>query len=190
MGNRAAGYLRKMLADSGRPVRVAWFPGPEGATWVAAGDQGFREGIEGSIIEIVVSAKGDTGRATQGRLVGAALDAHPDLDYIVGTAVTAEAAVTQLSRRGLSDRVRVLAYYYSPGVHRGIRRGWIVAAPMDLQAIEARIANQLVLALEKRPFVRHVAPKVRIVDHTNITDFDSSGTLPPRGFRPIFSVNE
>jgi len=191
MGNHAARYLRNMLADSGNPVRVAWFPGPEGAAWVAAGDQGFQEGIEGSAIEIIASANGDTGRATQGRLVGAVLDAHPDLDLILGTAVTAEAAVTQLSRRGLSNRVRLLAYYYSPGVHRGIRRGWIVAAPTDQPAIQARIAlNQIVRVLEKRPFLRHVATKVRVVDHANMPDFDSSGTLPPSGFRPIFSVNE
>jgi ABC-type sugar transport system substrate-binding protein len=63
MGNHAARYLRNMLADSGNPARVAWFPGPEGAAWVAAGDQGFQEGIEGSAIEIIASAHGDTGSA-------------------------------------------------------------------------------------------------------------------------------
>jgi signal transduction histidine kinase len=78
----------------GTPVKVAWFPDPDGAGWVAAGDAGFREAIAGADIEILVSARGDTGRAVQGKLVEAALDQYADeLDYIVGTTVTSEATV-------------------------------------------------------------------------------------------------
>jgi protein TorT len=76
-------------------------------------------------------------------------------------------------------------------VDKGIRRGQIVAAPTDQQAIQARLAMDLaVRALQGQPFLKHVAPKVSIVDGNNITEFDTSTTLPPRGFRPIFSVNE
>ncbi len=191
MGKRAADYLRGLHAASDAPVRVAWFPGPRGAAWVAAGDAGFREGIADSPIEIVAVAEGDTGRATQGRLVKDALDAYSELDYIAGTAVTAEAAIPILRKRGLTKKIGVLSYYYGPGVHRGIGRGRILAAPTDRQAILARIAvDQIVRALEGKSVLRHVAPKVIVVDRTAVRSFDTSSTLPPRGFRPIFSVNE
>jgi protein TorT len=191
MGNQTAQYLRRLHADAAEPVGVAWFPGPHGAAWVAAGDAGFRAGTRGSPIRIVTAAKGDTGRTAQGKLVEEAIDAHPDLHYIVGTAVTAEAAVPILRRRGLAGQVKVLAYYYSPGVHRGVSRGRMLAAPTDRQALLARIAlDQTVRALEGRELLQHVAPQVIVIDRSNIRGFDSSTTLPPRGFRPVFSINE
>jgi protein TorT len=190
-GYQAGSYLRRIQEEMGKPVKVAWFPGPEGAGWVAAGDAGFRNAIKESSIEILVSSHGDTGRSAQGKLVEAALDRYAiDLDFIVGTAVTAEAAVKILRMRGLSDKIKVLSYYYSPGVHRGIRRGNIVAAPSDLQVLQARIAvDVMVRILEKRDYFKHVAPRVVVVDSSNIRTFDASTTLAPQGFRPIFSIN-
>jgi len=186
-----ARYIVDLKLNPGKPVKVAWFPGPEGATWVDQGDQGFTEGLKNSSARIVVTARGDTGRATQGALVKKALDDHPDLDVIAGTTVTAEAAIDLLRRRNLAGKVKVLAYYYSPGVHRGIKRGSIAAAPTDLQSVQARIAVDLaVRILEGKPYFKHVSPKVIVVDRGNIKSFDETTSLPPRGFRPIFSVND
>jgi|SaaInlStandDraft_7_1057024.scaffolds.fasta_scaffold29859_2 periplasmic protein TorT len=190
-GFAIARHIVNMKLNSGKPVKVAWFPGPDGPTWVDQGDRGFNEGLKNSTAKIVVTAKGDTGRATQGALVKKALDEHKDIDVITGTTVTAEAAIDLLRRRKLQKKVKVLAYYYGPGVHRGIKRGSIVAAPTDLQSVQARIAVDLaVRALEGRPFLKHVGPKVIVVDRGNIKSFDESTSLPPRGFRPIFSIND
>jgi protein TorT len=191
MGHAAARYLVGRQPESGEVVQVAFFPGPSGAAWVTAADAGFRAGIRDSPIKVVTASNGDTGLAVQGDLVEQALDAHPELDYIVGTAVTAEAAVPILRRKGLSKQVQVMAYYYSPGVHRGITRGYILAAPTDRQALLARISlDQVVRALEDEAFVRHAALPVIIVARDNIRKIDTTAALPPRGFRPIFSVNE
>ncbi|MEN8806110.1 MAG: TMAO reductase system periplasmic protein TorT [Desulfobacterales bacterium] len=192
MGHQAGAYLRRLQKDMGKSMKVAWFPGPEGAGWVAAGDAGFRKAIAYGAIEIVASKYGDTGIAAQTKLIEAVLDRHAaDLDCIVGTAVTAEAAVKILRRRGLADRIKILSYYYSPGVDRGIRRGGITAAPTDLTVLQARIAvDVMVRILENKPYYKHVAPRVTVVDRDNIRTWDSSTTLAPRGFRPIFSINE
>jgi protein TorT len=192
MGFQAGSYLRRLQENRGQPLKVAWFPGPEGAGWVAAGDAGLRKSIEGGAIDILVSRYGDTGSAAQAKLVEAALGRHADdLDCIVGTAVTAEAAVKILRRRELADRIKILSYYYGPGVHRGIRRGDITAAPSDLTVLQARIAvDVMVRMLEKRDYYKHVAPRVMVVDRDNIRTWDTSTTLAPRGFRPIFSINE
>jgi protein TorT len=190
-GFEAGVYLRGHHPNSDQPLRVAWFPGPDGAAWVAAGDSGFKESLEGSSIEIISTLKGDTGHATQSRLVEIVLDDHADeLDYIVGTAVTAEAAVDILRQRGLSKKIKVLSYYYSPSVHRGIKRGNILAAPTDQQALQARIAvDVMVRILEKQDYFKHVAPRVVLIDGSKLAGWDASTTLAPRGFRPIFSIN-
>jgi protein TorT len=191
LGSKTGMYLRKLHQDSDQPVRVAWFPGPEGAAWVAAGDAAFRHSLKGSPIEIVSTRMGDTGHTTQSRLIEIVLDEHADeLDYIVGTAVTAEAAADVLRRRGLSKKIQVLSYYYSPDVHRGIKRGTIVAAPSDQTVLQARIAvDVMVRMLEKHDYFKHVAPRIVLIDGGKLRGWDSSTTLAPRGFRPIFSIN-
>jgi len=190
-GYQTGAYLRELHQDSDQPVRIAWFPGPEGAAWVAAGDAGFKGAIKDSPIEIISTSMGDTGHATQSRLIEIVLDEHADkLDYIVGTAVTAEAAVDVLRRRGLSKKIQVLSYYYSPDVHRGIKRGNILAAPSDQTTLQARIAvDVMVRMLEKQDYFKHVAPHVVLINGSKLRGWDSSTTLAPRGFRPIFSIN-
>jgi protein TorT len=192
MGYQAGRYLQRLQDKNGKPMKLAWFPGPKGAGWVAAGDAGLRKAIEDSAIEILDSRYGDTGSAAQAKLIEAALNQHADdLDCIVGTAVSAEAAVKILRNRGLADRIKILSYYYSPGVNRSIRRGDILAAPSDLTVLQARIAvDVMVRILEKKDYFKHVAPRVTVVDRVNIKNWDTSTTLAPRGFRPIFSINE
>ena len=195
MGFETGRYLTRIVAEQrseGR-ARAAWFPGPEGAGWVAAGDAGFREALADGGVEIVASRHGDTGIAAQRALVEAVLDELGDNppDYIAGTAVSAEAAVTVLRKRGLAKQVRVLAYYYAPGVHKGIKRGGILAAPTDSQAIQARMAvDTLVRILEGKRYFKHAAPRVRVTDRANQRRWDATTTLAPRGFRPIFTVRE
>lgn len=192
MGYQAGRYLQRMQAAMDRPLKVAWFPGPRGAGWVQAGDTGFRAAIAGSAIEIVETRYGDTGSSVQGRLIEEVLDRHADaIDCIAGTAVSAEAAVQILRTRGLTAKIKIISYYYGPGVHRGIQRGQILASPSDQPVLQARIAvDVMVRILENQDYFRHVAPRVVTVDQDNIRTWDSSTALAPRGFRPIFSINE
>jgi protein TorT len=195
-GFQAGEYLKKLNPVDKGEVKVAWFPGPDGAAWVAAGDKGLNAALAGSHIKIIATKMGDTGKTTQAELIESVLDelgedAANKLDYIVGTTVSAEAAVGILRRRGLDREIKVLSYYYGPGVHQGIKRGAIIAAPTDSQAIQARMAvDMMVRILESKPYFKHAAPRVMMVDRKNLRDWDSSTTLAPRGFRAIFSVQE
>jgi protein TorT len=191
MGFAAGQALKKLAGADGRPVRIAWFPGPKGAGWVAAGDEGFRAAVKGTKIAIVETSFGDTGLAEQTKLVTAALDRHKYLDYIVGTAVTAEAAVPVLRERKMSAKTKVLSYYFGAGVYRGIQRGTIVAAPTDQPAIQAKLSVDLMVrVLEKKDYFRHVGATVILVDSGSLPQFDLSSSLAPPGFRPISSTTE
>ncbi|MCF8199851.1 MAG: TMAO reductase system periplasmic protein TorT [Sulfuritalea sp.] len=189
MGKAAGDYAVKNIS-AGKPMKAAWLPGPKGAGWAEAGDQGFQQALKGKSLKIADTAWGDTGLAAQAKLVRQMLDAHPDLDIIAGTAVSAEAAVQELRRRKLSDRVKVLSYYFAPAVHRGIQRGGIAAAPSDVPGLQARLSVDVaVRALEKKPFPHHLSAQIQLIDGGNVRKVDLSGSLAPEGFRAIFSIN-
>jgi len=188
-------YLKGLESESNREVRVAWFPGPEGAAWSADGDAGFNASLAGSNIKIIATRMGDTGVATQQALLESLLDELGDdvaqLDYVVGTTVSAEAAVNVLRRRGLDSDIKVLAYYYGSGVHRGIRRGSIIAAPTDATVVQARMAvDMMVRILEQQPHLKHAAPQINVINQQSVNNWDPSTTLAPQGFRAMFEVRE
>jgi protein TorT len=189
LGTAVGTYIREASTSSARPVTVAWLPGPNGAGWVKAGDEGFRRALQGSNATIVETRYGDTGVAVQGALVSDVLAKYPGLDYIAGTAVTAEAAV-QILRKLKNTHTKVLSYYYGPGVDRGVRRGTIVGAPSDRPVLQARLAVDLaVRILEGKPYLRHVAAPVVMVDRKSYGAFDPLSSLAPPGYRPVFSSN-
>ena len=190
MGFRAGDYIARLHPTGTKKVHVAWFPGPEAAGWVQAGDAGFRAACAQGAIEISAVRYGDTGKATQSGLLHEVLDEFPGLDYVVGNAVAAEAAVSVVRKRGLADQTRIVSYYLTPGVYRGIRRGKILASPTDSAVIQGRIAmDQIVRILEKKDLLRHVGPKLEVIDHRNINTFDRNASLAPSGFHAIFTVN-
>jgi protein TorT len=189
MGLAAGKYLKTLQPDASKSAKVAWFPGPAGAAWVAAGDKGFRAALNGSEMSIVDGGFGDTGIAAQTRLIEAMLDSHPDINFIAGTAASAEAAVQLLQKRNLTQRIKVIAYYFGPGIYRGIKRGTILAAPSDSQTLLARISiDQAVRALEKQKLIRHLSVAIKMVDLKSLPNFDLNSSIAPAGFRPIFSV--
>ena len=184
MGAAAADFINALCVRERRSFRIAWFPGPAGAGWVRDGDAGFRDRLQANCGEIVHSAHGDTGLRVQTELVQSALKQHPDLDLIVGTAVTAEAA-SHLLRSAPASRARTLAYYLNASVFRGLRTGRILAAPTDSPVIQARIAIDLaVRILEKKDHERLVGPRVLMLDQYNIYNFHPDFALAPDDLAP------
>jgi protein TorT len=190
MGFETGAYLAQKHPAGGEPAKVGWFPGPAGAGWVEAANKGFLEAVKGSSLEILDPKFGDTGKEAQLKLVEDVLQAEPDVKYIAGTAVTAEAAQGLIRERGLKGEVELLAFYMTPGVYEGIKRGFIAASPADSMVIQGRIAiDQAVRALEKKDFIKHVGPKIFVLDSETIGSVEKDTILPPDGFKPQFTVN-
>ncbi|KIN78756.1 TMAO reductase system periplasmic protein TorT [Sulfitobacter mediterraneus] len=190
MGYQTGAYLAEKHPAGSEPVQVGWFPGPAGAGWVEGAHAGFMEAVEGSAVEVLEPRFGDTGKETQLQLVEDVLQANPEVRYLAGTAVTAEAAQGVIRERGLQGEVDLLAFYMTPGVYTGIERGFILAAPADSMVIQGRVAiDQAVRILEGKDFVQHVGPEIFVVDPTNIGEVERTNILPPDGFAPVFSVS-
>ncbi len=190
MGFRAGEYIARLHPKGGPPAKVAWFPGPRAAGWVQDGEKGFRRALGDSNAEIIAVHYGDTGRTVQAALIRKVLDASMDVDYIAGTAVTAGAAVKILRSRGLSNRIKVVSYYFTPEVYREIKRGHILCAPTDSPVIQGRIAvDQMVRILEHKPFHEKVGPHIYVIDKDNVDSFERDTSLAPSGFRATYATN-
>jgi protein TorT len=100
------------------------------------------------------------------------------------------AAVQLLRDRGLSDKVKVLAYYFTPGVYQNIKRGRLLAAPTDSAVIQGRVAiDQAVRILEGKDYKKHVGPALYVIDSNNIDSFHYESSLAPPSFKPTFIVD-
>lgn len=187
MGRLTGEYLVRRHPGPGDAVPVAWFPGPKGAGWVPFVDRGFRAAIANSRITIRATGWGDTAKSVQRNLVQGTLDSHPEVRYLVGNALMAEAAISVLRERGLGERVGVVSTYLTPAVYRGILRGRVLAAPTDSPVLQGRLSvGQAVDILEGRVVARHLGPVIRVVDADSVKLMDLDDSLPPADFTAQF----
>jgi len=189
MGRRIGEYLAQSHPKGSPPVKIAWFPGPKKSGWVPFVEEGFLDALSKSSAEIAITKWGDTGREIQFNLVEEALEERPDVDYIVGSAVTAEAAISILRARGLNDRIKVLADYFTHGVYRGIKRGRVLVAPTDFPVLQGRLGiDMAVRLLEGKLTVIHAGPAIVLVDRNNVDRLGPEESLAPALFKPTFVV--
>lgn len=188
-GYNAGQYLVERHPEGSGPARVAWLPGPAGAGFVELFNKGFQEGVKGGAIEIVETKYGDLGREVQARLIEDVLQTHKDLDYIAGSAVTAEAGVPVLRSRNLMGDIKLIALYMTPAVYQGIKQKHIEAAYLEPGVNIARMAmSQAVKVLQGKEVERVIVPVGQFYDQSNINELDVNTAFAPQSFRPVFRV--
>ena len=152
-------------------------------------EEGFRPEIAKSSADIVAVKWGDTGFEAQLLLLEEVVEEHPDLDFIIGSAVTADAAVSLLRAKGLTGKVAVLSDYFTHDTFRAIMRGKVLAAPNDSPVLQGKLSiDQAVRALEGSLTVIHAGPAIEIVDQTNLSQLNIADSLAPAWFKPTFEV--
>ena len=129
---------------------------------------------------------------------------EPEFKYIVGTGTTIEAAVGALRASKLQSKIKLVSTYYTPGIDLFIKRGLISMAPSDQMISQAKIAvdqavrlvEGLEMATGGRPefnntgrITEHIQQLILIVTPKNFNEFNSSTTLAPKGWSPVFSVD-
>lgn len=181
MGHEAGLYLVKQQKRLGKPISVAWFPGPHGAAWVASGTRGFHDAIKEWPIKVVATRYGDVGRRQQAILLQEVFDSNDHLDFVVGTAPTILAALPLVRR--LKSQPQLISYYMTRGIYNAIKRKQVLAAPTDKAVLQGRLAvDQVIRVLEKKPFIKHVGPIIEVIDQETIEHTDVEQLLAPNGY--------
>lgn len=187
-GLRAGQYLAAQHPAGSDPVQIAWLPGPAGAGFVEAFNAGFHDGIAGSAVNIVETKYGDVGKEIQARLVEDLLQAHDDLDYVVGTAVMVEGAYPLLRARGIQDKIKLVSVYTTPGVYHLLKAGQIEAAGAAPVVLTSRIIlDQAVRKLENKVEFTDVGTLGNVYTSDTVGTLDPLSVTAPNRFRPVFS---
>ena len=143
-------FLREVKGQKG--VKVVWLPGPAGATWSEAPyyifEQALEEkGIGKDKIEILDVKWGQSGMDVQLGLIEGALRRHPKVDYIIGCAPGAEAALRAVSEAGLVGKTKVISTYLTPPLLKPLLEGKLIFTTYDETKIFSRVAIDMAVAI-------------------------------------------
>lgn len=193
------GNLGKHLAATGEDIKAVWFPGPAGVGSLEQLMSCFKEQTEGSSVEVLGVSYGDTGKDVQLNLVENALSAYPEMNYIIGSATTVDAAVGPLTERGLTGKVQTGSYYFTPEVYSLLESGSATCSSAGNDLILGRIVVDMALrVLEGKPFNggKHLAMAASVIcgpaagaENDNLDSLVKVLNLAPEGFKPTFTVN-
>lgn len=187
-GLAIGGYLRDKVESEDGPVKVAYFPGPEGADFVADQLAGFEQAIEGSNIEIVDMKYGETAQDVQFTLVEDSLRANGDIDWIVGNALAADAAVEAV-QQAKRDEIGILSTFETEPVYDEVGDGNIEAVPMDGVVWGSAIAVDLAIGILQEDDLESTSVSVipSLITEKEFPPRDHPGLAPP-GYRPEFNA--
>jgi len=182
----------KYIVDQskGQPLKVAFFPGPQGAGWSDDAVRGLNDAIKGSKVELAVTRRGDTGLNVQLDMINNALQTYDNLNWIVGVDIAAQAAAVAVRNANLSDKVHVAAFDIIPPVYEDIVAGATKASPTDFTSLQGRLAVDMALRLlegQKLPANR-AGPKPAMVTSDSVKGFTMTDMFAPAGYKVEFSV--
>lgn len=183
-------YLVGLASKANNPINVAWLPGPKDPGWAILLNKGFMQAIDKAPVRVVYHRNGDLDNKVQLGFIQDLLDSGEPVDLIVCSEAVINSAVKLLRKRGLSDKVKLMTFYYGPDVHNHIKRGNVLAGTSESMVAQARMSvDTMVRILEGRSFYKHHGANVFVVDQQNIDSTDDTLSLSPRSYRTIFSHN-
>lgn len=187
MGRQTGGYLAQHLG--GKPAKVVAFPGPAGSGWAEQFLAGFKEAVaKQPTLQLLEEKFGDTGVAVQLGLVQNAMQAHPDMNVIWGTAATVEAAIGAVAEANRPDML-IMSSYENQAMLDLLKSGKTLGFATQFPVLQGRIAvDMAVRALEKQTLMTFAMPKPVMVSADNVTTLDMSGVLSPANFEAVYSV--
>lgn len=189
-GRITAEYLSKLHPAGSKKVKVLWLAGPEGPNWSVDSADGFVKTVAGNdAIELVKVIWGESGKASQIALIEDALQAYPDINYILGIAPGIEGAIQVVKEKGRQD-IKLIGSYMTPELEAALRQGSILGVATDFTSGQAAIAvDQLVRILEKKDADLDVDTGFAMLDAGNLANYDRALSLAPEGWSPVFEVD-
>lgn len=194
MGFKAGEFVAADAAGKSQ-VNVVFLPGPAGSGWAPDTLDGFKEAVKKfpGKVDILAVKWGDTGKNVQLSLIEDVLQTFPKIDYLVGNAVAADAAVGPLAESNRAGSVKVVSTYIIPPLYDKIKAGQVAAAPSDLTVIQGRMAVDMMVRIlngEKpgKDFPFRAGPIIPTITKANIGQYPYETLFGDRSFRPQFKV--
>lgn len=169
---------------------VGFFPGPQGANFSDDAVKGFEAAVKDSGITIAVTRRGDASLSVQLDLIENALQAYPEMNYIVAIDPGAQGAVTALRNARRLGEVKVASINIIPPVYDDIVAGAAVGSGVDFTVIQAKLAiDMAVRLLEKQDLpAREAGPAPAFLTKENYGEFEWTTMFAPKDYSATYSV--
>lgn len=188
MGHYAGEYLKQKHPKGSKVANVAFLPGPKSSGGTKPVLKGFYDAIQDSDIHIIETLWADNDKELQRNLVQEVIE-NKKIDYIVGSAVAIEAAISELRTAGKTQEIGLVSTYLSHGVYRGLLRGRVEFAPTDQMVKQGRLSvQQAVNYLQGKPYNRIAAPNIEPLTPKKLDNQVIRDSLSPSKYRPTFYV--
>lgn len=185
MGYETGQYLKDLHPKGSGKVRIAWLPGPKQRGGTKPVEQGFLDAIKEGDVEVAVSMWEDNDKELQRNLVQHVLEEN-DVEYIVGSAVAIEAAISEVRIAKRKD-VKLVATYLSHGIYRGLRRGRVEFAPTDKMVLQGKTSiTQATRFLRDLPYDSVYTPKIAPLTAGDVPKKIVVDSLSPAEYRPVY----
>lgn len=184
MGLELGGYLAKLHSAGTASQRAVLVSGPSESGWASPLEQGLREGLAQSSIEIIAVFEADTGLRQQLALVEEAFATIAQIDLLIGSAPAVEAAIGLTSSAGEKSDVRLAATYISHTIKRSVANGRVLAVPYDDPTLQGVLAiRQMLTVLKTGQRAALDGPEVALVSvENNLID---NVVLSPADYFPV-----
>lgn len=189
MGHLSGELLKQRHPRGTGKVKVALLPGPSASGGTKPVVIGFYDAIADADVEVVATLWGDNDKEIQRDLVQEIIEMN-DVDYIVGSAVAIEAAVSELRSANLTSEVKLISTYLSHGVYRALIRNKVEFSPSDLMVEQGRLSIEQVNDWATgNEYNAHYQPTIAPLTPDSLSNDIIHKSLSPSEFRPIFHVN-
>jgi len=197
-GERSADIVIEHAAERlarGEVITVAFFPGPGGLAWSTSSWLGFEArvaelGLEEQI-QVIALKWGLSEKAVQLGLIEPVLVAYPEVDYMVGNTVFADAAILPVKAAGRAGKTHIVSTYMAQPIYWGLVEGKIIGAPQEWQQFTGRIAVDMAVRVlhGEQPgvdFPFQTAPDLTMLTPENVRDYAWELQFEPEGWQPVF----
>ena len=198
-GERSADIViehAKERLDAGEAVTAGFFPGPGGLAWSTSTWLGFQARVEElelkEQINVLDVKWGLSEKAVQLSLIEPFLSAYPEVDYIIGNTVFADAAILPVEAIGRTGKTHIVSTYMAQPVYIGLKEGNIIGAPQEWQQFTGRLAVQMAIRVlhGEEPgvdFPFQWVPKLTMLTPENVVDYPWELQFEPEGWEPVFT---
>lgn len=161
----AIGSHLTALHPAGSPPKTAvLISGPPTAGWTRPLEDGLRQALAGSAVEIAEVFGADTGLRQQLALVESALARHPKADYLIGSAPAIEAAIGAFATNARPSKPLFISTYISHTILRGLMNGNVLAAVFDDPMLQGIMAiRQAVEFQTAPPTAKAIGPEILLL---------------------------